>query len=145
METTTTPGDRRSIPLLDLRAQHESLREEIMAELTRVVDSQIFILGEDVKALESDLAQYCSTRFAIGCASGSDALFLALLAARIGPGDKVLTTPYTFFATIGAICQIGATPVLADIELGTFNLDMERVREVLHKNPDVKAIIPVHL
>jgi len=145
METTTTPGDRRSIPLLDLRAQHESLREEIMAELTRVVDSQIFILGENVKALESELAQYCSTRFAIGCASGSDALFLALLAAEIGPGDQVLTTPYTFFSTVGAICRIGAAPVLADIEPDTFNLDVERVREALHRHPDVKAIIPVHL
>src|SRR4051794_3447975 len=106
----------RNVPLLDLKAQHRTIRNEVLAEITRVIDSQKFILGDDVKALEADIAEYCSTRYAIGCASGSDALFLALLGAGVGAGDKVLTTPYTFFATVGAICRTGATPVFADIE-----------------------------
>jgi len=143
--TTPAVEHRRNIPLLNLQAQHESLRVEILAELIRVADSQIFILGDDVKALELDIARYCSTRFAIGCGSGSDALFLALLAAGIGAGDKVLTSPYTFFATVGAICRLGATPVFADIEPDTFNLDPEKLCEALNAHSTVKAIIPVHL
>jgi dTDP-4-amino-4,6-dideoxygalactose transaminase len=134
-----------SIPLLDLKAQHRAIREEVLAEVTRVIDSQKFILGDDVKALESEIAIYCSTKHAIGCASGSDALLLALMALDIGPGDKVLTTPYTFFATVGAICRVGATPVFADIEPDTFNLDTAKVAETLAKHPEVRALIPVHL
>src|SRR5437899_2871263 len=107
VKTTPAVENRRNIPLLNLQAQHESLRAEVLAELIRVADSQIFILGDDVKALELDIARYCSTRFAIGCGSGSDALFLALLGAGIGAGDEVLTSPYTFFATVGAICRLG--------------------------------------
>lgn len=135
----------RSIPLLDLKAQHRTIRDEVLAEITRVVDSQKFILGDDVKALEADIAAYCTTKYAIGCASGSDALFLALLAADIGPGDKVLTTPYTFFATVGAICRAGATPVFADIEPETFNFDISKVAEALDKHSEIRAMIPVHL
>jgi len=129
MSSGRTAGERTSeaIPLLDLRAQHASLREEIVAEVLRVVESQVFILGEDVRALERDIAAYCTTRFAIGCASGSDALSLALLAIGIGPGDQVITTPYTFFATVGEICRTGATPVLVDVEPHTFNLDVARL------------------
>jgi dTDP-4-amino-4,6-dideoxygalactose transaminase len=135
----------RQVPLLDLQAQHKTIREEVLAEVIRVVDSQKFILGEDVKALEAAIAAYCSTPYAIGCASGSDALFLALLAAGIGPGDKVLTTPYTFFATAGAISRAGATPVFADIEAATFNLDIDRFAEALDRHPETRAVIPVHL
>lgn len=135
----------RKIPLLDLNAQHRVIRDEVLAEITRVVDSQKFILGEDVKRFEADAAAYCSAKYAIGCASGSDALFLALLAANIGPGDKVLTTPYTFFATVGAICRAGATPVFADIEPDTFNLDPKQVAGVLAEHRDIRAMIPVHL
>ena len=137
--------DHREVSLLDLTAQHRPIREEVLAELVRVVDSQRFILGEDVSRFEQEIAEYCSTRFAVGCASGSDALYLALLGAGIGPGDEVLTTPYTFFATVGAIHQIGATPVFADVEASTFNLDMNRVAEVLRARPNIRAVIPVHL
>jgi dTDP-4-amino-4,6-dideoxygalactose transaminase len=142
---TAAPAATRQVPLLDLQAQHRSIREEVLAEITRVVDSQKFILGDDVKALEGEIAAYCSAKFAIGCASGSDALFLALLAAGIGPGDKVLTTPYTFFATVGAICRAGATPVFADIEPDTFNISTDLVKAALAQHPEIRAMIPVHL
>src|SRR5579872_3298695 len=114
----------RQVPLLDLKAQHASIRDEILSALTRVVDSQRFILGEEVDRLEQELAPYCGTQYAVGCASGSDALYLALLAAGIGPGDQVLTVPFTFFATAGAIAKAGAQPVFVDIEPATFNMDM---------------------
>lgn len=91
----------RTIPLLDLAAQHRHIREEVLEAVTRVVDTQRFILGEEVEKLEAELGAYCRTRYAIGCASGSDALLLALLALGVGPGDEVLTVPYTFFATAG--------------------------------------------
>ena len=98
----TTVGEKQ-IPLLDLRAQHKQIREEVLAEMVRVIDSQKFILGEDVQKLETEIAAYSGAKHAIGCASGSDALSLALMAIDIRPGDEVLTTPYTFFATAGAI------------------------------------------
>jgi len=135
----------RQIPLLDLRAQHRRIREEVLRELVRVVDSQNFILGAEVGALEGELGTYCGTRFAIGCASGTDALFLALSALGIGAGDEVLTSPYSFFATAGAIVRVGAKPVFADVEAATFNLDIARVREQLAAHPRVRALIVVHL
>lgn len=135
----------RNIPLLDLVAQHRSISDEISKELTRVVNSQKFILGEDVAAIEAAIAGYTQSKFAIGCASGSDALFLALLALNIGPGDEVLTTPYTFFATVGAIVRAGAKPVFVDIEPQTFNMDPAQVAAALTAHPGVKAIIPIHL
>lgn len=135
----------KQIPLLDLKAQHKTIREQVLAELVRVVDSQRFILGEDVKKFEADIAAYCGTKFAVGCASGSDALILALMALEIGPGDEVLTTPYTFFATAGAISRAGATPVFVDVEEDTFNLDAGQMEEVLAAHPKVRAIMPVHL
>lgn len=137
--------DHREVPLLDLTAQHRPIREEVLTELLRVIDSQRFILGEEVARFEQEIAEYCSTRFAVGCASGSDALYLALLGAGIGPGDEVLTSPYTFFATVGAIHQTGATPVFADVEASTFNLDMNRVEDALRAHPGIRAVIPVHL
>lgn len=140
--TTVT---EKLIPLLDLKAQHKAIREQVLAELVRVVDSQRFILGEDVKKFEAEIAAYCGTKFAVGCASGSDALILALMALRIGPGDDVLTTPYTFFATAGAISRVGATPVFVDVEEDTFNLDAGRMEDILAAHPNVRAIMPVHL
>ena len=141
----TTTAAVQSIPLLDLNAQHRTIRDEVLAEVTRVIDSQRFILGEDVKQLEQAIASYCGARHAIGCASGSDAIFLALLALDIKPGDRVVTTPYTFFATVGAICRIGATPVFVDVEPDTYNMDMTQLAAVLDAHPDVRAIIPIHL
>jgi dTDP-4-amino-4,6-dideoxygalactose transaminase len=133
------------IPLLDLRAQYESIRPEIEDAVRRVFESQQFILGPDVAALEHDVAAYCGARHAIGCGSGTDALLLALKALDIGPGDEVLTTPFTFFATAGAIANTGARPIFADIDPRTFNLDPDRVRETLHRHPRIKALMPVHL
>jgi dTDP-4-amino-4,6-dideoxygalactose transaminase len=135
----------KQIPLLDLKAQHKTIREEILAELVRVVDSQKFILGDEVKKFEAEIAAYCGTKFAVGCASGSDALILALMALEIGPGDEVLTTPYTFFATAGAISRVGALPVFVDVEEDTFNLDAGLMEKVLEAHPNVRAIMPVHL
>lgn len=145
MSTVASPVSARKVPLLDLSAQHRQIREEVLKEIVRVVDSQKFILGEDVQKLEAEIAPYCGAKHAIGCASGSDALVLALMALDIHPGDEVLTTPYTFFATAGAISRMGAIPVFADVEEDTFNLDIERVKEVLAKHPKVRAMIPVHL
>lgn len=135
----------RAIPLLNLRAQYQAIREEVMAAMARVVDSQQFILGEEVRELEKEIAAYCGTQYAIGCASGSDALYLALLALGIGQGDEVLTSPFTFFATAGEIARVGAVPVFADIDEHTFNLDTALVAERLASHPKIRAIIPVHL
>jgi dTDP-4-amino-4,6-dideoxygalactose transaminase len=133
------------IPLLDLRAQYTGIKDEIKQALARVVESQQFILGREVELLESEIAAYCGTEFAVGCASGSDALLLALRAAGIKPGDHVLTVPYTFFATAGAIVHAGARPVFTDIDGATFNMDVERVGDALQKDPRIRAIIVVHL
>jgi dTDP-4-amino-4,6-dideoxygalactose transaminase len=136
---------KRQIPLLDLQAQHRHIREEALAEVVRVIDSQRFVLGPDVESLEEEIARYCATRFAVGCASGSDALLLALLALGVGPGDEVLTVPYTFFATAGYIHHAGARPVFVDVDPRTFNMDMNQVEDALAGHPKVRAIIPVHL
>jgi dTDP-4-amino-4,6-dideoxygalactose transaminase len=135
----------RQVPLLDLKAQHAAIREDVIAAMLRVVDSQKFILGEEVAQFEREFAAYSGAAHAIGCASGSDALFLALLGLGIGSGDEVLTSPYTFFATVGAIVRAGATPVFADVEESTFNLDIAHVERVLAARPKIKALIPVHL
>ncbi len=135
----------RTIPLLDLQSQYREIREEVAAAVRRVMESQKFILGEDVKELEKEIASYCNARFAVGCASGSDALFLALLATGIQPGDEVLTAPYTFFATVGAIVRAGAIPVFVDIEAESFNIDAAQVEDALDRHPKVRAMIPIHL
>jgi len=136
---------QRKVPLIDLAALHAPLRDQIITEMLRVIDSQKFIMGEDTFELEQWIAEYSGTRFAIGCASGTDALFLALLAVGVLPGDRVLTTPYTFFATAGAITRAGATPIFADIDPVTYNLDPVAARRVLESDPSIKALIPVHL
>jgi dTDP-4-amino-4,6-dideoxygalactose transaminase len=135
----------RSVPLLDLRPIHEPIREEILAALTRVVDSQRFILGEDVALLEQELAAYCGVEHAVTCGSGSDALFLALLAADVHHGDRVVTTPFTFFASAGAIVRAGAIPVFVDIDPATYNMDPEQLEQVARRVPRIKAVMPVHL
>jgi dTDP-4-amino-4,6-dideoxygalactose transaminase len=135
----------RAIPLLDLRRQFDPIRAEVMREVERVIESQRFILGEDVDRFERNFATYCGAAHAIGCASGTDALELALLALDIGPGDEVLTVPYSFFATAGAILSVGAKPVFVDVEPDTFNLDATKLEAALAAHPNVKAILPVHL
>src|SRR5271166_2476118 len=135
----------RAVPLLDLQRQFEPIQEEVMREVGRVIESQRFILGEDVERFEGNFAKYCGTTHAVGCASGTDALELALLALDIGPGDEVLTVPYSFFATAGAILSVGARPVFVDVEPETFNLDPAKLPAALAAHPKVKAILPVHL
>ena len=131
------------VPLLDLRAQYLSLQAELLASIERVMDSQQFILGPDVHALEEELAQYSQTQEAIACASGTDALLLALLALDVAAGDEVITTPFTFFATGSSIARIGARPVFVDIDPRTYNLDVAQVEEAI--TPQTRAIMPVHL
>jgi dTDP-4-amino-4,6-dideoxygalactose transaminase len=145
LEPVSPAVTERQILLLDLRAQHARIREEVLAEVIRVIDSQKFILGEDVQKLEREIAEYSGARFGVGCASGSDALFLALVGLGIERGDEVLTTPYTFFATAGEIHRVGATPVFVDVEAATFNMDMSRVANVLAARPKIRAILPIHL
>jgi dTDP-4-amino-4,6-dideoxygalactose transaminase len=135
----------RTIPLVDLKAQYQRIRSEVIAALTRVADSQQFVLGEEVAALEAEIAAYCGVKHAVACASGSDALLLALMALEIGPGDRVLTTPYTFFATASAIWRVGARPVFADVDPSTCNLDMDKAAQVLASDSRIRAVIPVHL
>jgi len=133
------------VPFLDLAAQLRPLREEILSAIASVVDSQQFILGPEVRAFEEQAAGYCGTRFAIGCASGSDALLLALKSLGIEQGDQVLTVPFTFFATAGAISLVGARPVFADVDPSTFNLDPVQTVAALARHPNIRAILPVHL
>src|SRR5918999_5580625 len=132
-----------AVPLLDLRAQHATIRDDVVRALMEVVDSQHFILGEEVDRLEAEVAALSKTRFAIGCANGTDALLLAMRALDIGRGDEVITTPFTFFATAGTIHNVGATPVFVDIEPKTFNVEPAAIRAAI--TPRTKAIIPVDL
>ncbi len=131
------------IPLLDLRAQYATIKAEIIREISEICDSQYFILGPKVEKLESEIASYCQSKFAVGVTSGSDALIISLMAEGIKHGDEVITTPFTFFATVGAIVRVGATPVFADIDPKTFNLDPSKLEEKITAR--TKAIIPVHL
>ena len=128
---------------LDLRAQFASIREEVMAAVTRVMDSQYFILGPEVDHLEQEIAGKLGAQYAVGCASGTDALILALLAAGIGAGHEVITTPFSFIATAGSIAWVGAKPVFVDIDPVTFNIDPQKIAAAI--TPQTRAIMPVHL
>ena len=132
-----------SVPFLDLVRQHRSIRKEIKEAVSGVLESQRFVLGENGRALEKAVAKYSGTKFAVGLASGSDALYLALWAMGVGPGDEVITTPFTFFATASAISRLGAKPVFADIDAKTFNLDPSQICSKITSRS--KAIVPVHL
>ena len=131
------------VPLINLQAQYVSLRDELRPAIDQVFDSQQFVLGSYVRSLETALADYSQTTHAIGCASGSDALLLALMALDLQPGDEVITTPFTFFATGSAIARLGAKPVFADIDPATYNIDSNQVPALITSR--TKAIIPVHL
>lgn len=132
-----------NVPLLDLKRQHATIRDEIDQVIREVVESQWFIKGPRVVELEERIAAYCGSKRAVGMASGTDALLLSLMAYGVGRGDEVITTPYTFFATAGSIARLGAVPVFADIERATYNLDPALVEAAV--TPRTKAIIPVHL
>jgi len=139
-----------NIPMLDLKAQYESIKDEVNQKVLDTLSSQRFILGPEVEALEQELAEYSGTEFACGVSSGSDALIIALMTLGIGQGDSVVTTPFTFFATAGAIVRVGAKPVFCDIQEETFNIDPDSLREVLHTrfrdgDQNLKAVIPIHL
>ena len=136
---------RKGVPLLDLSRQYAALRTEVLAAIDAVCDSQQYILGPAVSDFETRAAQFLGANFCVGCASGTDAIFLALAAAGIGPGDEVVTTPFSFFATASSITRIGARPVFADIDPKTFNLDPKSVQSLVEHHVRVRAILPVHL
>ena len=131
------------IPLLDLKEQYQAIREEVRTAIDRVCDTQQFILGAEVEAFEKEIATFCRALFAVGVSSGTDALLATLMALHIGPGDEVVTTPYSFFATAGVIARLGARPVFVDIDSKTFNIAAHQVAASLTGR--TKAILPVHL
>ncbi len=135
------------VPLLDLQQQLSYLRSDILDAVTRVIDSTTYIQGPEVTALEQEIAAYCGTKYGVGVSSGTDALLVSLMALGIGPGDQVLTTPYSFFATMGVILRLGATPVFVDIDPVSFNIDPQAIEEALANDHAraIKAILPVHL
>ena len=141
--SSTAPHPRTPVPLLDVNRGNAPLREEILAAIAEVCDSGRFLHGPPVQRFEQSVASRCDVPHAIGCASGSDALLLALMALDIGPGDAVIVPSFTFFATASAVWRLGARVVFADIDPQTFNLDPQKVAEAI--TPDCKAIIPVHL
>ena len=134
---------KTNVPFFDLSVQFKSIEEEVKSALDEVFRTQQFILGSNVQALEETIAWYCGTRFAIGVASGSDALLLSLMALGIGSGDEVLLPPFTFFATAGSVSRLGAIPVFVDIDPETYNIDPSGIEEKISSK--TKAIIPVHL
>lgn len=138
-----------NVPLLDLKAQYDTLREEMEPVVRQVIEDQWFIMGPEVSGLEEEIAEYTGAKHAIGCASGSDAILVALMAAGIGcrggHNDKVLCPAYTFFSTAGSVRRLGATPIFADIDPVTYNIDINHAREVCKQHPDITALMPVHL
>jgi dTDP-4-amino-4,6-dideoxygalactose transaminase len=156
-EKTPSSAAPAGVPLLDLHRQYDGIREEVLAAIARVCDSQSFVLGPEVEALESEIAQFTGAAFAVGCASGTEALWLALVAAGVKPGDSVITTPFSFFASASAIVRAGATPVFVDVDPSTLNLDATlfgrqlRDRKLRAGQPaeenegSIRAILPVHL
>ena len=135
--------EKRTLPTLDLKRHYARVKDEISEAIRGVVESQYFILGPEVKAFEAEAARYLEVKHAVGCASGSDALLLDLMALDLKPGDEVITTPFTFFASVSAITRAGATPVFADIDPESYNVAPEKVLEKI--GPKTKAFMPVHL
>jgi dTDP-4-amino-4,6-dideoxygalactose transaminase len=156
-EKTPSSAAPEGVPLLDLHRQYDGIREEVLAAIARVCDSQSFVLGPEVEALEREIAEFTGAAYAVGCASGTEALWLALVAAGVKPGDSVITTPFSFFASASAIVRAGATPVFVDVDPATLNLDAALVERQLRDRKlragqraaenkgDIRAILPVHL
>lgn len=143
MSITAASSSSITVPLLDLNAQYQPIRDEVLAAVVRVCDSQRFILGPDVEALERELADMIGVPHAVAVSSGTDALLIALMALEIGPGDEVITPTFSFFATAGCVTRMGATPVFVDIDPVTFNVDPDAVARAV--TPRTRAIVPVHL
>src|SRR6185295_5777757 len=133
----------QAVPLLDLKAQHATIRGEVREAIDRVVESQHFILGPEVEALEKEIAVYSECEYGVGVSSCTDALLVVLMAIDLKPGDEVITTPYTFFATASAIYRLGAKPIFVDIDPLTYNIDVNRIEAAITER--TRAIIPVHL
>lgn len=131
------------VPLIDLRAQYVAIKDQLANAVERVFDSQQFVMGPEVLSLEEEIARYCKVEYGIGCGSGSDALLLTLMALDIGPGDEVVTTPFTFFATGSAIARLNARPVFVDIDPLTYNLDVEQIDAAITSR--TRVLLPVHL
>jgi dTDP-4-amino-4,6-dideoxygalactose transaminase len=142
MSGSTAP-QKMLMPFLDLKAQFATIRQEILDAVTRTLETQQFILGPEVTAFENEISALTGCAYSIACASGSDALILALLALEIGPGDEVITTPFTFFASAGSIARVGARPVFVDIDPQTFNISSQAIKSVITSR--TRAIMPVHL
>jgi dTDP-4-amino-4,6-dideoxygalactose transaminase len=142
MSGSTAP-QKMSMPFLDLKAQFATIRLEILDAVTRTLETQQFILGPEVTAFENEIGALTGCSYSIACASGSDALILALLALEIGPGDEVITTPFTFFASAGSIARVGAKPVFVDIDPQTFNISAQAIQNAI--TPRTRGIMPVHL
>ncbi len=151
-EMTTTSVDKATglaarprllMPFLDLQAQYLQIRHEIIAAIMDVMESQHFILGPQVEGLEAELCRFLGCEYAVGCASGSDALLLALMALKLQTGDEVVTTPFTFIATAGSICRLGLRPVFVDIDPETYNIDPRHLDSSITTR--ARAILPVHL
>src|SRR5271155_3343486 len=139
----TVPLQSLAVPALNLKAQYQSIRHEIEPAVLRLLESQMFVMGPEVESLEAELASYCGVARGVGCASGTHALLLPLMARGIGAGDEVITSPYTFFATAGSIWRTGAKPVFVDIEPDSFNIDPARIEAAITTR--TRAIVPVHL
>jgi dTDP-4-amino-4,6-dideoxygalactose transaminase len=131
------------VPLLDLKPQYQTLKSELDAAVAEVTASQYFILGPTVSNFEANVAEYCGVSHGIGVSSGTDALIVAMLAMGIGEGDEVITSPYTFFGTVGSIVRLGAKPVFVDIEPGSFNIDVAQIEAAITER--TRVIAPVHL
>jgi dTDP-4-amino-4,6-dideoxygalactose transaminase len=132
-----------NVPLLDLKAQYASIRDDVRRAVDEVMDSQLFILGPKVEELEKKIAEYSQAPYAVGVSSGTDALLIALMALDLRPGDEVITTPFTFFSTAGAVARLGGVPVFVDIDPKTYNLDVAKIEKAVTRK--TRAIIPVHL
>jgi dTDP-4-amino-4,6-dideoxygalactose transaminase len=139
----TSAARSATFDFLDLRAQFATIRDEVMEAVTKVMESQLFILGNEVRLFEEETAAMLGAKHAVACASGSDALVLAMMAAGIGRGDEVITSPFTFFATGGSIARVGATPVFVDIDPETFNISADKIESAV--TLQTRAILPVHL